>query len=339
MQSMNICGQTRDIPGISPGQHMRSYPGKREPVGARGNRVMNNELFSGQERGEVSELPQAMVVFEHLDGIEGTGHADGEVDMLIPFAFEETVCRDVGAALLPPAVHIWNHPGGVALGLRDSKLPRAAKAMLELEQQGMRTAVRHSGGAAVPLDTGIVNVSLVLPKSPGKLNFHDDFRLLASLITEAVAVSHPKAAAQVRAGEISGSYCPGDFDLAIGGRKFCGIAQRRQSSAYFVHAFVVVSGSGRARGERIHGFYESASGGDESLTYPRVSPETIASLSELGGPDQAAVFVAGLKQAMANRGVKLKPAALLQEETGYDLQYADRRVAEAAEVLRERYSR
>ncbi|MEK4062296.1 MULTISPECIES: lipoate--protein ligase family protein [Paenibacillus] len=273
---------------------------------------------------------------EHAVMAGDAGEAGG---MLVPFAFEETLCRDIGAGLAPPALHLWSHPAGVALGLRDSKLPRADEAMAGLERRGFRTAVRHSGGAAVPLDAGIVNVALVLPKTPGKLDFHDDFRLLASLIQEAVAVSHPQAAALIQAGEITGSYCPGDFDLAIGGRKFCGIAQRRQSSAYFVHAFVVVSGSGQERGELIRGFYETASGGDESLSYPRVRPETIAALSELGGPASAAVFVSGIRQAIAGRGVQLKPAALLREETGYDLQYADQRVLEAARVLRERYAR
>ncbi|WP_342481011.1 hypothetical protein NST07_02735 [Paenibacillus sp. FSL L8-0340] len=273
---------------------------------------------------------------EHAVMAGDAGEAGG---MLVPFAFEETLCRDIGAGLAPPALHLWSHPAGVALGLRDSKLPRADEAMAGLERRGFRTAVRHSGGAAVPLDAGIVNVALVLPKTPGKLDFHDDFRLLASLIQEAVAVSHPQAAALIQAGEITGSYCPGDFDLAIGGRKFCGIAQRRQSSAYFVHAFVVVSGSGQERGELIRGFYETASGGDESLAYPRVRPETIAALSELGGPASAAVFVSSIRQAISGRGVQLKPAALLREETSYDLQYADQRVLEAARVLRERYAR
>jgi octanoyl-[GcvH]:protein N-octanoyltransferase len=211
--------------------------------------------------------------------------------------------------------------------------------MQALEQQGIRTAVRHSGGAAVPLDAGVINVSLLLPKPAGKLDFHDDFRLLASLITEAVALSHPQAAALIRAEEVTGSYCPGDFDLAIGGRKFCGIAQRRQSGAYFVHAFVVVSGSGRERGELIRGFYQTASGGDASLDYPRVRPETIAALGELGGPDAAAVYAAGIRQAAERRGVQLTPAASLRQETGYDLQYSDPRVLETAAMLRQRYAR
>ncbi|MFD2874831.1 biotin/lipoate A/B protein ligase family protein [Paenibacillus rhizoplanae] len=236
-------------------------------------------------------------------------------------------------------LHLWSHPGGVALGLRDSKLPRAAEAMQALEQQGIRTAVRHSGGAAVPLDAGVINVSLLLPKPAGKLDFHDDFRLLASVITEAVAAGHPQAAAQIRAEEVTGSYCPGDFDLAIGGRKFCGIAQRRQSSAYFVHAFVIVSGSGLARGERIRRFYQDAADGDASLDYPRVRPETIAALAELGGPSSAAEFTAGIRQALAGRGTCLLPAELLQQENGYSLRYSDPQVLEAALMLRERYAR
>ncbi|WP_019913788.1 lipoate--protein ligase family protein [Paenibacillus sp. HW567] len=310
-----------------------------------------------REQAAEGGLPAVMALFEHLNetdkpqadracgGTAATGDS-GTVtateiagDMLLPFAFEETLCRDIGAGEAPPSVHLWSHPGGVALGLRDSRLPRAGEAMAELERQGFRTAVRHSGGAAVPLDAGVVNVSLLLPKPAGKLDFHDDFRLLASLITEAVAVSHPQAASQIRAGEVAGSYCPGDFDLAIGGRKFCGIAQRRQSNAYFVHAFVIVSGSGRERGELIRGFYGIAAGGEGSLTYPRVSPETLAALEELGGPASAAVFAEGFRQALTRRGVSLQPAALLRQAAGYDLQYGDPRVLEAASVLRERYAR
>lgn len=298
---------------------------------------MRFEPYHVLEKGAAGKLPEAMVLFTHLSG--DAKEPAASQDMLVPFAFEEMLCRDVGAGRVPPVLHLWSHPGGVALGLRDSKLPRAAQAMEELERRGIRTAVRHSGGAAVPLDAGIVSVSLLLPKSPGKLDFHDDFRLLASLITEAVAESHPQAAALIRAEEVAGSYCPGDFDLSIGGRKFCGIAQRRQSSAYFVHAFVVVSGPGLARGELIRSFYEDASAGDASLDYPRVRPETIAALGELGGPDSAAGFTAALRQALTRRGTLLKPADLLQQETGYSLGYSDPRVLEAAQVLRERYAR
>jgi octanoyl-[GcvH]:protein N-octanoyltransferase len=296
---------------------------------------VNNREYEG-----TSILPPVMGIFQHLieqDKCEGR-EAGSSGEMLIPFAFEETLCRDVGAGVVPPSLHLWSHTGGVALGLRDSKLPFASQAMDKLEQKGYRTAVRHSGGAAVPLDAGIVNVSLLLPKGRGKLDFHDDFRLLASLITEAVAISHPLAAEQIKAGEIVGSYCPGDFDLAIGGRKFCGIAQRRQNNAYFVHAFVVVSGSGQERGELIRDFYEDAVGGDTALDYPHVLPETIAGLGELGGPKDTLIFAEGIRQALARRGVTLISSDRLCQEKGYALEYDDPRVLEAASVLLERYA-
>lgn len=279
------------------------------------------------------ELPPQMAVFAHL------GETDAESGLLLPFAFEETLCRDVGESLIQPSVHLWSHPAGLVLGLRDSRLPYAGRAMERLEQRGIRTAVRHSGGAAVPLDSGVVNVSLLLPRPRGSLDFHDDFRLLAALITEAVACSHPGAAAEVRAGEVRGSYCPGDYDLAIGGRKFCGIAQRRQAKAYFVHAFVVVEGQGTARGELARSFYEEAVGDAQGCDYPVVRPETMGALGEMGGPGEAAVFTDGILQALRNRGVTLRSAGQVEAETGYTLDYADKRVQEAERQLRARYAR
>ncbi|MFF2019051.1 biotin/lipoate A/B protein ligase family protein [Paenibacillus sp. NPDC058177] len=304
---------------------------------------MNRIPLNEKTEGEGSTLPPVMGLFEHLLEEENNGEGRYPVsalsgDLLLPFAFEEMLCRDVGAGLILPSLHLWTHPGGVALGLRDSKLPGAARTMDKLESRGIRTAVRHSGGAAVPLDAGIVNVSLILPKSHGKQDFHDDFRLLAAIITEAVAVSHPEAATQIVAKEVVGSYCPGDFDLSIGGRKFCGIAQRRQSQAYFVHAFVVVSGSGQERGELIRSFYEDAAAGEHGLSYPQVRPETIAGLGELGGPTTTAAFCSGIREALARRATELIPSGRLERETGYKLEYSDQRVKDAAQMLRGRYS-
>lgn len=312
---------------------------------------MDKDSLTEQEKGSQPGplrgsglLPPSMALFRHLIDEEGDGLNGGYPsavlggDLLLPFAFEETLCRDIGAGLVLPSLHLWSHPGGVALGLRDSRLPHAAAAMAGLERRGIRTAVRHSGGAAVPLDAGIVNVSLILPLGQGKLDFHDDFRLLAALITEAVAVSHPEAAAAIKAGEVAGSYCPGDFDLSIGGRKFCGIAQRRQSQAYFVHAFVVVSGSGLARGEQIRRFYDEAAAGGHGLDYPKVRAETIAGLGELGGPTDTAAFSQGLVTALARRVAEVIPAGRLRQEGRYRLEYSDSRVLEAARVLRERYA-
>ncbi|MEK8131442.1 lipoate--protein ligase family protein [Paenibacillus filicis] len=203
-----------------------------------------------------------------------------ERDILYPFALEELLCRYVGEGG-PPMIHIWRHPRAFVMGLRDSRLPQAAAAGRSLEADGYSVAVRNSGGAAVPLDLGVVNVSLIGRKRSGAIDFHDDFERMYELI----ALALEQADGGVSKGEIAGAYCPGDFDLSIGGRKFCGIAQRRQQHGYVVQAFIVAEGSGAQKAGIARLFYEQAAEGAAADTvYPHVSDSSMASLSELLGP-------------------------------------------------------
>jgi octanoyl-[GcvH]:protein N-octanoyltransferase len=178
-------------------------------------------------------------------------------DIYYPFACEEWLCREAGAGRTPvPAVHLWRHERAFVLGLRDSRLPYAREAMDWLEREGYRVMVRNSGGAAVPLDLGVVNVTLMQAGVPGQLNMNDDFRLMAGLLADTL---EPFGVA-FETGEVAGSYCPGDFDLSIGGRKFCGLAQRRQLRAYAVQAFVNAEGESRERAAVVREFYRRAVG-------------------------------------------------------------------------------
>lgn len=231
----------------------------------------------------------------------------GETDVLYPFALEELLCRHVGEGGAP-LLHLWRHPRAFVMGLRDSRLPGAAEAASWLEAQGYTVAVRNSGGAAVPLDLGVVNVSLVLPKvRQGDIDFHQDFERMYELIREALR----ETGAGVDKGEIQGAYCPGDYDLSIRGRKFCGIAQRRQAHAYVVQAFIVASGSGEARAELARGFYERAAAKPvdavmpvTAASFPQVSAGSMASLEQVAGLDgaQAPVqFAEAVKRVVRQR--------------------------------------
>lgn len=183
------------------------------------------------------------------------------------------------------------------MGLRDRRLPKAEEAMAWLREQGFSVGVRNSGGAAVPLDAGVINVSVVLPNPGGRVDFHDDFHLMADLIRESLQGWTDG----VRYGEIAGSYCPGEYDASIGGRKFCGIAQRRQLKGSVVSAFILASGSGRARAELVRRFYEIASGGTEG-GYPVVREDSMGSLDELAGVPSPEALIRELKRKLAERG-------------------------------------
>jgi octanoyl-[GcvH]:protein N-octanoyltransferase len=258
-------------------------------------------------------------------------------DVLLPFAFEECIMREVAESGVP-AVHLWRHGRAVVLGLRDRKLPQAVEAIRWLEGEGFRVGVRHSGGAAVPLDSGVLNVTLMMPKPPGQLDFHDDFVQMSDWIAD---VLRP-GGLRVEVGEIRGSYCPGNFDLSIDGKKFCGIAQRRQVRAIAVQAFVNVEGSGEARGERIREYYRRALAGAANGGYaPDVRPDRVTSLAECAASSAAgahsepvrtvAQFVSRWKQVLRQR------FEVIETECRPDLEHPD--VREKARQIRARYDR
>ncbi len=200
-------------------------------------------------------------------------------DPLYAFALDELLCRAAGAGG-PAICHLWRHPRAFVMGLRDSRLPRAKEAAGRLAGLGYGVAVRNSGGAAVPLDPGVVNLSLILPKDRAEdLAFHGDFERMYDLIRLAVR----QLGGEASKGEVIGSYCPGDFDLSIAGRKFCGIAQRRQVKSYIVQAFVNAEGEGARRAEVVREFYKLAAEGADPSSYPDVGTDRMASLEELTG--------------------------------------------------------
>ncbi|UKS27796.1 lipoate--protein ligase family protein [Paenibacillus sp. HWE-109] len=248
--------------------------------------------------------------------------------ILYAFALEELLCRAIGQGT-PPILHIWRHPRSFVMGLRDSRLPEAAAARTWLTEMGYETAVRNSGGAAVPLDLGVVNISLLMPKEAGDMEHRKDFDSMVALIREVMG----SLTDQIEQGEVLGSFCPGEFDLSVKGRKFCGIAQRRQQRAISVQAFIIVEGTGEEKASLARNFYERAAGEASSTDYPIVAPGSMASLSEcLEIPLTSELFIANLLEAMAAKGGQVKKR---EEIPGYP---EEQQIQEMMELLKNRYA-
>lgn len=217
-------------------------------------------------------------------------------EVLVPFSIDEAYARQCAKdPTLPMLVHLWRHERAVVLGSRDAKLPNAAKAIRELQTKGIETAVRQSGGAAVPLGPGVINLSLIMPAGAIDLNPEPYFVCMVELIRAALG----EAGARMHSGEVAGAYCPGSYDLAIDGLKFCGIAQRRLTRAVAVQAFVNMEGSGREYGEQVLAFYQGAAQGSSVHNYPQVLPERMASLAELGVPGGVQGFASRVREALS----------------------------------------
>jgi octanoyl-[GcvH]:protein N-octanoyltransferase len=98
--------------------------------------------------------------------------------------------------------------------------------------------------------------------------------------------------------EIVGSYCPGSYDLSIGGKKFAGISQRRMRGGVAVQIYLCVDGSGSERAALIGEFYKRGLKGEETkFQYPEIRPEVMASLVELLG---VPLTVADIHTALLN---------------------------------------
>ncbi|MBK3495690.1 lipoate--protein ligase family protein [Viridibacillus sp. YIM B01967] len=205
--------------------------------------------------------------------VSGIGHSPLE-----SFAADDTLCQLVGQDLSPATVRTWVHDNSVVLGIQDHRLPHITEGMAFLSAKGFTPIVRNSGGLAVVLDPGVLNISIVLSEQQSRIDINTGYDVMVELIK----ALFPKAAEHIEAYEIVGSYCPGSYDLSIGGKKFAGISQRRLRQGIAVQIYLCIEGSGSERANLIREFYEVGLKGETTkFTYPQVRPEVMASLSEL----------------------------------------------------------
>lgn len=198
---------------------------------------------------------------------------------LSSFAIDDALATSVSNNNSPPAIRAWVHPDTAVLGIADARVPYLAEGVHFLAEQGYHVVVRNSGGLAVPLDSGVLNLSLVLP-DVRHLSIHDCYEAMVSFIKYMLN----DLTDDIEAYEIVGSFCPGDYDLSIHGRKFAGISQRRIKDGAAIQIYLDVEGHSEERAALIREFYDrSIKGEDTRFTYPTVQPEKMASLSALLG--------------------------------------------------------
>ncbi|WP_141430935.1 biotin/lipoate A/B protein ligase family protein [Bacillus sp. 03113] len=224
------------------------------------------------------------------------------VNALYSFGMDDTLCTSVGSKLVPPTARSWVHRDTIVLGIQDTKLPFLREGIKNLEKKGYQVIVRNSGGLAVVLDEGVLNLSLILPENERGIDINRGYDAMWKLIKLMFSDFHK----EIEAKEIVGSYCPGSYDLSINGKKFAGISQRRLRKGVAVQIYLCVNGSGEKRAGLIKEFYDI--GKKEVSTkfdYPIIKPGVMASLSEL------------LHTELMMQDVMLRLLQALQKQTNY----------------------
>lgn len=196
------------------------------------------------------------------------------------FAMDDTLCHMAGLGLTDTVARAWVHHNTVVLGIQDSRLPFLEKGIDYLNKMGQSVIIRNSGGLAVVLDEGVLNISLVFTEEQKKIEIDRGYETMVTLIRN----MFKEYDQTIEAKEIVGSYCPGSYDLSISGKKFAGISQRRIRKGVAVQIYLCINGSGSKRAEMIKHFYEIAKNDVETkFQYPNIQPNVMASLSELLG--------------------------------------------------------
>lgn len=219
------------------------------------------------------------------------------------FGTDDTLCASVGAGEAPATARTWVHHHTIVLGIQDTRLPFLQEGVQFLQNEGYQVIVRNSGGLAVVLDEGVLNISLIFPEAEKGIDINRGYDVMWQLIQQ-MFYDFPEQSIEAR--EIVGSYCPGSYDLSIGGKKFAGISQRRLKKGVAVQIYLCVNGSGRDRAELVQQFYKRAKRDEQTkFVYPDIVPEVMASLSELLGMPLsiADVMLRLLRQLKANGDV------------------------------------
>ena len=193
------------------------------------------------------------------------------------FATDDTLAMSVGKGDSPTTARLWVHHNTIVLGIPDARLPYIDEGIDYLKEQGFQAIVRNSGGLAVVLDDGVLNLSFIFPDAK-EVNIHDGYEAMVQFIK----LLFQEEGFPIEAFEITGSYCPGTYDLSIDGKKFAGISQRRVKNGSAVQIYLCVTGSGQERAALLRHFYDISKKGEETrFAYPTIEPETMASLEEL----------------------------------------------------------
>ena len=133
------------------------------------------------------------------------------------FGMDDTLCASVGAGMVPATARAWVHQNTIVLGIQDSKLPFLEEGIQYLKEKDYDVIVRNSGGLAVVLDEGVLNLSLIFPEKDKGIDINRGYDAMWELV-KIMLVEYNQ---EIEAREIIGSYCPGSYDLSIKGKEIC----------------------------------------------------------------------------------------------------------------------
>ena len=105
------------------------------------------------------------------------------------FAADDTLCHLVGQQMSIPTVRTWVHDKTIVLGIQDHRLPNISEATALLEKAGYQSIVRNSGGLAVVLDEGVLNISMILSEQNSAIDIPAGYEIMLEFVQTVISRS------------------------------------------------------------------------------------------------------------------------------------------------------
>lgn len=178
-------------------------------------------------------------------------------------------------------IHFWQTSPLVILGMMDTKIGHFEKALDIFKDSQYDYIIRNSGGLAIVSDPGVLNISLIYP-SPAdeRISIDEAYERMLNFVRQTFYPYFPQKT--IEAFEVKHSYCFGDYDLSIDGKKIAGISQRRIQEGVAVMIYISINGLQKERAELLKEFYDIGLDGTEpDGRYPNIKPEVMASLEDI----------------------------------------------------------
>lgn len=205
------------------------------------------------------------------------------------------------AEVKQPIIYFWPTDNIIFIGMIDTKLPFLKDALSVFDDANYHYIVRNSGGLAVVSDPGVLNFSIIFPEEEtGRLKINDAYERMHDIISASLV----PYGVNIEAKEVPESYCPGDYDLSINGRKIAGISQRRIKGGLAIMIYISMDGDQDKRSLIVKDFYSKGLQSKEvKWHYPDIDPAVMTTVSaEMNDNVSVDKMIQLLTELFANSG-------------------------------------
>jgi len=143
----------------------------------------------------------------------------------------------VASGAAPRSAFLWSVTSPcLVLPQRYTRTERFLQAARASAAEGWPVTPRKTGGGITPQGPGVLNVALAFAVAPPNgRDIRGSYAEITAPLAEAFATLGIISSTQ----PVEGSFCDGDYNLAVAGRKIVGTAQRWRGNTCLAHALIL----------------------------------------------------------------------------------------------------